>query len=107
VVGGFVYRGSQIPFLVGRYVFGDFSRFTDTGVNNDGRLFYLTKKNIVNGGNIKQSKIAEFRYAGQNELGYSLLGFGQDGSGELYVLANSTGVPFGETGVILRIVAAP
>jgi glucose/arabinose dehydrogenase len=107
VVGGFVYRGSQIPFLVGRYVFGDFSRFTETGVNNDGRLFYLSKKNIVNGDNIKESKIAEFRYADREELGYSLLGFGQDGNGELYVMANSTGVPFGDTGVIFRIVAAP
>ena len=45
VVGGFVYRGSAIPGLAGRYVFGDFSQFTDTGVNNAGRLFFLNKKN--------------------------------------------------------------
>jgi glucose/arabinose dehydrogenase len=55
VVGGFVYRGSAIPGLVGRYVFGDFSQFTETGVNNEGRLFFLNKKNIVKGERIKSS----------------------------------------------------
>ena len=44
--------------------------------------------------------------AGGAGLGMSLLGFGQDGTGELYVLANSTGVPFGETGMVLKIVRA-
>jgi glucose/arabinose dehydrogenase len=104
VVGGFVYRGSQIPGLRGRYVFGDFSRFTESGVNNDGRLFFLNKKNIVTKNKIKESKTFEFTLAGQEKLGLSLLGFGQDANGELYVLANDTGVPFGDTGVILRIV---
>jgi hypothetical protein len=40
------------------------------------------------------------------EFGMSLLGFGQDTLGELYVLANETGTPFGDSGVILRIEAA-
>ncbi len=106
VVGGFVYRGSAIPPLVGRYIFGDFSRFTETGVNNDGRLFFLNKKNIVGKNGIKTSKVFEFRIAGQDALGLSLLGFGQDSSGELYVLANEVGTPFGETGVVLKIVPA-
>ncbi len=111
IVGGFVYRGSQFPALVGRYVFGDFSRFTESGVNNDGRLFFLNKKNIVRKNKIKQSKIFEFTLDGQDKLGQALLGFGQDANGELYVLANATGVPFGTgpdldqaTGVVLRIV---
>jgi hypothetical protein len=33
----------------------------------------------------------------------SLLGFGQDAHGELYVMANTTGTPFGDTGVVLRV----
>ncbi len=106
VVGGFVYRGSAIPPLVGRYIFGDFSRFTDTGVNNDGRLFFLNKKDIVGKNRIKTSKVFEFQIAGQDALGLSLLGFGEDSSGELYVLANEVGVPFGTTGVVLKIVPA-
>jgi len=111
VIGGFVYRGTEISQLVGRYVLGDFSRFTETGINNDGRLFYLSEKNVVTDRKIKTSKIREFKLVGQDTLGRSLLGFGQDANGELYVLANDTGVPFGTgpgfsipTGVVLKIV---
>lgn len=103
VIGGFVYRGSDIDALIGKYVFGDFSRFTDTGVSNDGRLFFLDTMDIF-----------EFQLFGQDALGLALLGFGQDANGELYVLANETGVPFGSgpdlgvpTGVVLRIAQAP
>jgi glucose/arabinose dehydrogenase len=114
VVGGFVYRGSVIPGLVGRYVFGDYSRFTEAGIpNNDGSLFFLSKKNLVGKTQIKKSKIHEFQIAGQERLGKAVLGFGQDAHGELYVMANDTGVPFGTgddldipTGVVLRIVLA-
>jgi glucose/arabinose dehydrogenase len=100
VIGGFVYRGSAIPPLRGRYVFGDLSRQFSA---NNGRLFFLSKKNIVKRNRVKTSKIRELRLADQEGLGQSLLGFGQDAMGELYVLANSTGVPFGDTGVVLRI----
>ena len=107
VIGGFVYRGSEIPALAGRYVFGDYTRITETGVSNDGRLFYLNKKNVVTGNRVKESRIFEFRLVDQDKLGLAVLGFGQDAHGELYVLANETGVPFGETGVVLRIERAP
>ncbi|HEY3241807.1 MAG TPA: PQQ-dependent sugar dehydrogenase, partial [Phycisphaerae bacterium] len=90
VIGGFVYRGAAIPWLHGRYVFGDFART----FNNDGRLFFLQGAN---------HHIFEFHLAGQAPLGLSVLGTGQDAAGELYVLANSTGVPFGTSGVVLRI----
>ena len=74
-------------------MFGDFARtFT-----NDGRLFYLD-------GN---GDIREFPVVGQTGLGRSLLGFGQDADGELYVLANGTGTPFGTTGVVLRLATLP
>ena len=92
VVGGFVYHGQQIPPLRGRYVFGDF--FQPASLS--GRLFYLQKNN----------RIQEFQLADQATLGLSLLGFGQDANGELYVLANATGTPFGDTGVVLRIAPA-
>jgi glucose/arabinose dehydrogenase len=113
IVGGFVYRGSNIPALRGRYIFGDFSRFTESRINNDGSLFFLNKKNIVGKTKIKTSKIMKLRLSGQDRLGKAVLGFGQDDSGELYVLANETGVPFGTgdefdipTGVVLKIVRA-
>jgi hypothetical protein len=51
----------------------------------------------------KNDRILEFQLADQDTLGLRLLGFGQDANGELYVLANATGTPFEDTGVVLRI----
>ncbi|MPY89549.1 MAG: CHRD domain-containing protein [Luteitalea sp.] len=95
VIGGFVYHGNQIPALKGRYVFGDNAHPAGGG----GRLFFLQK----NGPLHKKNRVREFRLAGMETLGLSLLGFGQDARGELYLLANQEGVPFGETGVVLQL----
>jgi len=89
VVGGFVYRGEAIPQIRGRYIFGDF--FLPEILS--GRLFYLKKNH----------KLVEFDLGSRETLGMSLLGFGQDAAGELYVMANLTGTPFGESGVVIRI----
>lgn len=120
VIGGFVYRGAQLPSLLGRYVFGDFFH----PASGSGRLFYLDRlkkalrlpqkirpdKDVTAsvGGFIrkileKDNRIFEFQLAGQENLGLRVLGFGQDAFGELYVLANATGTPFGDTGVVQRI----
>jgi glucose/arabinose dehydrogenase len=88
VIGGFVHRGAGMPSLQGRYLFGD-SFHPDSG---GGRLFYLD-------GTVIRELLIEDR----GTLGLVLLGFGQDGAGELYVLANATGTPFGDTGVALRL----
>lgn len=89
IVGGFVYRGEEPAWLRGRYVFGDYFH----PGSGSGRLFYLKKNN----------RIREFQFADRETLGYNVLGFGQDANRELYVLANETGTPFGDTGVVLRI----
>lgn len=104
IVGGFVYRGYNIPGLRGRYIFGDFA-----GTSGDsGRLFALNEKNIVKQDGVETTEIVELQLADRERLGLSLLGFGQDALGELYVLVNGTGVPFpdpemGPTGMVLRI----
>jgi glucose/arabinose dehydrogenase len=103
VVGGFVYRGDDLPMLQGRYVFGDYTRAPGSPM---GRLFFLNKKNVANQSGVKESKIEELRLADRETLGLFVLGFGQDADGELYVLANETGVPSGDTGVVLKIAPA-
>ena len=77
VIGGFVYRGVALSNLVGRYVFGD---FVGTGpfFNGSGRLFYLDGSTIL-----------EFGFSDRTELGQSLIGFGDDADGELYVMVYS------------------
>ena len=88
LVGGFVYRGTRVPQLDGRYLFGDFAQT----FSNDGRLFELAAGNVI-----REIPLASTTF------GRSLLGFGQDADGEVYVLANTTGTPFDTTGVVLRI----
>jgi len=92
VIGGFVYRGTGIPSLYGKYVFGDLAK----PGSESGRLFYLEGNTLF-----------EFQLLGRPEPGLRLLGFGQGADGELYVLGNTTGTPFGSTGEVRKIVSNP
>ncbi|MFP3915781.1 MAG: PQQ-dependent sugar dehydrogenase [Actinomycetota bacterium] len=98
VVGGFVYRGSEIPPLKGRYVFGDFLDLAD----GRGRLLHFATPNQKPGG-LHHSRIRESAVAGLDGTGLRVLGLGQDADGELYLLTNQTGTPFGDTGAIHRV----
>ena len=93
VVGGFLYHGTQVPPLRGQYVFGDFSRQFRSP---DGRLFVAD----LWLGQIQELLVGDDR----RPLGLFLKGMGQDLEGELYVLASSASGPYGETGVVLKIV---
>jgi glucose/arabinose dehydrogenase len=122
VIGGFVYRGNKIPELKGRYVFGEWSRLFafPLGPDNYGRLFYLPATDLT--GSTKLQEIQEFKnFAEQaTALGLtdtnrparafkqslSVLGMGEDSSGELYVLGNRSGRPFGTDGIMLRLTRA-
>ena len=96
VLGGFLYRGSGVLALQGKYVFGDLVGPGSTS----GRLFYLDS--------LSSSTIKELRLGNdERSLGLLLKGFGQDSSGEIYVLADTNIGPTGTTGRILKIVPAP
>jgi len=71
VTGGFVYRGSALPGLVGRYVFGDFA---------SGRIWTLRADGV--GGFIREELIA---------TADSISSFGIDQDGELYYTDYSGG----------------
>lgn len=119
VIGGFVYHGSRIPQLRGRYVFGEFSRVFNfpSGPHNYGRLLYLAQKDTSRD---KLLNIKEFNdFAGAiADVGLSVgpaacdgavlptlavLGMGQDSRGEIYTMGNINGLPFGTDGVVLRL----
>jgi glucose/arabinose dehydrogenase len=72
VTGGYVYRGSKIPNLRGAYLFADFC---------EGRLRAFVEQD---------ARATEHRYLGP-QVG-NLASFGQDQSGELYVLSLEGGV---------------
>jgi hypothetical protein len=94
VIGGFVYRGIQVPALQGRYVFGDWGSFAAPTA----RLFYLEPT----------FAIKELRLGSTDRpTGFWLRGFGQDTDGELYVFGSTVLGPRGETGQMLKIVPGP
>lgn len=99
VIGGYVYRGSTIAALQGRYIFGDYGASFDAP---SGHLFVGTETAsgtwgqrglIINGD--ETGAIASF-----------LLGFGQDLSGEMYVLTTQVVGPTGTSGRVLKIAPA-
>ena len=93
IIGGFVYRGSAIPELYGKYVFGDFSRSFGAAT---GRLFYADLET----GLIQELIIG----ADDRDLNLYVKGFGIDAEGEIYVLAGTTLGPFGDGGIVLNII---
>jgi glucose/arabinose dehydrogenase len=87
VVGGYVYRGKNVPDLRGRYVFGDYSRGFAQPL---GRVF------VGDGRDVEALR----------DPGIAVNGFAEDGRRELYVLGNTTGLLTGNTGRVLRIRSA-
>ncbi len=73
VIGGFVYRGSAIPNLGGRFVFADYCIAKVSAVQYD-----------VNG-----NPIEEVLLPGGSGLG-NIFTFGRDNAGELYMVAGSS-----------------
>lgn len=82
IIGGFVYRGSAISELEGRYVFADFQgNRDDDPVPNRARLFY---------GNVNTGDRFQFNIDIAGEpLPTRIYSIGQDDAGELYVLGES------------------
>jgi uncharacterized repeat protein (TIGR03806 family) len=92
VTGGYVYRGTAIPGLVGRYVFGDFSSGRIWDIPND------TQPTLtITGGGLDTS--------------FNISTFAEDNDGELYVvhmyrdLHRITGVSGGGPGVATQLSA--
>ncbi len=98
IVGGCVYRGSKITSLGGQYLFGslsaDFSSLT-------GKIFIATP---AGSGLWIYTPLALKSFP--DNLGQYLKGFGQDLSGEIYVVTSSQVGPQGTTGKVYKLVLA-
>ena len=101
VTGGYVYRGSAVAALAGKYVFGDWST---SFIRPDGSLFIAGE----GAGGLWQVKTAAVQYESgrQGKLGRFLLSFGQDENGELYLLTSRRLGPVGRTGEVYRLTDA-
>lgn len=72
IIGGYVYRGSAIPWLRGAYVYGDFC---------SGNVFGLR---YVDG------EVVDHRQLADTDL--RIMSFAEDNSGELYLLSQKSGI---------------
>jgi hypothetical protein len=75
VIGGYVYRGKQIPTLQGTYVFGDYGADKILTLNYDG----------VSGSNLQDITSDLFPTTIGNYTLSAPAGFGEDANGELYI----------------------
>jgi glucose/arabinose dehydrogenase len=86
VIGGYIYRGKEIPILKSKYVFADWI----------GKMFYLQKSGSEwQGGKITFQNIPP---------DLKIIGFGEDPAGEVYVLTNADTGPENAKGGIYKIV---
>ncbi len=103
ITGGFVYRGTAIPELIGKYVFGDLAITPSQGGNPriDGRLFYADLQTAQ----IKEFLIPQFT---NDKLpnGLTVHGFGEDGNGEIYAMVTNTPAN-GTGGIVYQFIAIP
>ena len=72
VIGGYVYRGSAIPWLSGAYVYGDYC---------SGKVFGLR---YVDGEVVEHWQLAD--------TGLNIMSFAEDNKGELYLLSQKSGI---------------
>jgi glucose/arabinose dehydrogenase len=98
IVGGNVYRGTALPLLYGKYIFGAYSATFD---GPQGKL-YIAKPSTIGLWSFKEFHPKSF----PKDLGQWLKGFGQDRQGEIYVVASEQAGPQGNTGKIWKLVFA-
>jgi glucose/arabinose dehydrogenase len=96
IIGGYVYRGTALPALQGKYIFGMLS--ADGGAT--GTVF---SANPAASGMWSYNSLALNGFP--NNLGQFLKSFGQDQSGEIYLLTSAQEGPQGNTGKVYRMVA--
>jgi glucose/arabinose dehydrogenase len=96
ITGGFVYRGSAIPELYGKYIFGDLALIANP-VRMNGRIFVADLQHAT----LNTFDLPQF---GSEILpnGQTCHGFGQDANGELYAMATSTPAN-GNGGVVYKL----
>jgi len=80
LIGGFVYRGSRFPELAGKYIFGDFVLGNiwalDYARDADGALHVVSRERLI-GGLLERTS--------------TVISFGTDSNGEVYILTVGAG----------------
>jgi len=99
VTGGYVYRGKALPKLVGRYIFGDWSR---NFVVPDGVVFVATPP--ASAGEKWTMGPLDLGSHPKGEIKACIVAFAQDSDGEVYVLTNGSAQVTGHSGKVWKLV---
>lgn len=100
VIGGYVYRGTELTGWNGKYLFGTFSQ---TPTTPNGELFIATMRTGEESGPWNYEEVSLISHP--DDIGYYLRGFGQDDDGEVYLCVSSMAGPTGNTGKVFKLVA--
>ncbi|XP_070569880.1 HHIP-like protein 2 isoform X2 [Ptychodera flava] len=98
VIGGYVYRGCQSPNLQGLYIFGDFY---------NGKLFKLTENPETGAWESERLCMGDDSICNSGLTGIyptKILSFGEDESGELYILSTNRERNNNNGGKVMKIV---
>jgi glucose/arabinose dehydrogenase len=96
VIGGNVYRGSELSHLKGKYIFASESQSNAT---TNGELFAATRSNS---GMWAYEEIS--LKSRPNDVGELIKGFGEDRHGELYITTSIRLGPAGVTGKVYKLI---
>jgi len=96
IVGGNVYRGSSIPALYGKYIFGSLSGGFDAPTGQ----VYVSKQTPFGLWSYQPLKLKSF----PDNLGQYVKGFGQDRDGEIYVTTSTEIGPQGSSGKVYKLI---
>jgi hypothetical protein len=100
IIGGYVYRGKDIPAWDGKYLFGSFSQSPTTA---NGELFIADMQENMEETNWTYKEVS--LKSNPNDIGYFLKGLGQDDDGEVYLCVSGMSGPNGSTGKVYKLVA--
>ena len=101
IVGGYVYRGDDVPMLRGRYLFGNYSRSMGQDGHQPGRVFVADRR-----GESWPFEEVVFADRPGGELDGLLLSFGQDREGEVYLMVTTSPELGHASGSVYRIAPA-
>ncbi len=93
VIGGYVYRGAAIPFLQGKYIFGDNGSQGIFALEYNaatGKSKSVTRIGSARSGNI-WTGISSFGHDRNGELLVTQMGAGQEGNGRIFRIRPDTG----------------
>ncbi len=96
IMGGNIYRGSDISHFKGKYIFGTYSQSSTVLL---GELF-IAEPRSWGPWNYQEISLK----SSPNDIGALLKGMGEDRKGELYLTTSNVGGPSGTTGKVWKLV---